>query len=127
MMPWMLAVALMATGCGWFTKGQPSAATYPGTTATGDASPGTNNSATKLIITPDTSPTGTVARVNAAARFVTLTFPVGSLPAVGQIMYVYRHGLKIGEVKVTAPQQDDITAADIITGEAEVGDEIRMN
>ncbi len=121
-MPWMLVVALLATGCGWFTKGQPSAATYPGTAVT----PGTNGAATGLAITPDTTPTGTVVRVNAAARFVTLTFPVGGLPAVGQVMYVYRHGLKIGEVRVTAPQQDDLTAADIVTGEAEVGDEIRV-
>jgi hypothetical protein len=127
MMPWMLAAALLATGCGWFTKGQPSATTYPGATATGSTATGTNDAAGKLIITPDTSATGTVARVNLAARFVILTFPVGNLPEVGRVLYVYRHGLKVGEVKVTAPQQDDNTAADIVTGEADMGDEIRAN
>jgi hypothetical protein len=118
----MLAVALMATGCGWFAKGRPSASANPGTSMTT-----TNGAGTKLIVTPDTSPTGTVARVNASARFVILTFPVGGLPEVGRVLYVYRQGLKVGEVRVTAPQQDDNTAADIVTGEAAVGDEIRVN
>lgn len=66
-----------------------------------------------------------MARVNSAARFVILTFPVGQMPPVGQLLYVYRHGLKVGEVRVTAPQQDDNTAADIVSGEAALGDEIR--
>jgi hypothetical protein len=123
MMPWVLAMALMATGCRWFTKGQSSSATYTGTAGTTGAPAGTSDAA---AITPDTTPTGTVARVNAAARFVILNFPVGGLPEIGQTLYVYRHGLKVGEVKVTAPQQDDNTAADIATGEADVGDEIRV-
>ena len=125
MLPCLLVVALMATGCGWFNKGGSAAPKYPSPTAP-NTSPATNVTGTKLIITPDTTPTGTVARVNSAARFVILTFPVGSMPPVGQILYVYRHGLKVGEVKVTAPQQDDNTAADIVTGEAALGDEIRM-
>jgi hypothetical protein len=125
MLPCLPVVMLMATGCGWFTKGRPVDATYPAPIVP-DTSLATNNASTKLIITPDTTPTGTVARVNSAARFVILTFPVGSMPPVGQVLYVYRHGLKVGEVKVTAPQQDDNTAADIITGEAALGDEIRM-
>lgn len=124
MLPCLLVVVLTATGCGWFTKGKSSTATYPSPTAT-QTSLATNDISTKLIITPDANPTGTVARVNSAARFVILTFPVGSMPPVGQMLYVYRHGLKVGEVKVTAPQQDDNTAADIVTGEAALGDEIR--
>jgi hypothetical protein len=121
MLPCLLVVVFVATGCGWFTSGKSSATANPGTTASA-----ANNSGSNLIVTPDTTPTGTVARVNSAARFVILTFPVGSMPPVGQLLYVYRHGLKVGEVKVTAPQQDDNTAADIVTGEAALGDEIRM-
>jgi hypothetical protein len=125
MLPCLLVVVFMATGCGWFSKGGPSKTTPPAPAASNTA-PGTNDIGTKLIVTPDTTTTGTVARVNSAARFVILTFPVGSMPPVGQLLYVYRHGLKVGEVKVTAPQQDDNTAADIVTGEAALGDEIRM-
>ncbi len=123
MLPCLLVVVLTATGCGWFSKGKSS--TTPPPPASQNTSSGTNGTGTKLIITPDANPTGTVARVNSAARFVILTFPVGSMPQVGQVLYVYRHGLKVGEVKVTAPQQDDNTAADIVTGEAALGDEIR--
>ena len=114
----------MATGCGWFSKGNSSTAPVYSTPA--DTTPPTGTNSGQVIVTPDTSPTGTVARVNSAARFVILTFPVGQMPAVGQLLYVYRHGLKVGEIRVTAPQQDDNTAADIVSGEAALGDEIRM-
>jgi hypothetical protein len=122
MLPCLLAVLLTATGCGWFAKGGSSTTAYsPPTTPSAPAETNGN----QIIVTPDTSPTGSVARVNSAARFVILTFPVGQMPPVGQLLYVYRHGLKVGEVRVTAPQQDDNTAADIVSGEAALGDEIR--
>jgi hypothetical protein len=122
MLPCLLAVVLTATGCGWFAKGGSSTPAYS-PPAESNPPAGTNG---EVIVTPDTSPTGTVARVNSAARFVILTFPVGQMPPVGQLLYVYRHGLKVGQVRVTAPQQDDNTAADIVSGEAALGDEIRM-
>lgn len=124
MLPCLLAVVLTATGCGWFTKGSSSTPTYSSPTDPNPPEVITNNN--QVIVTPDTSPTGSVARVNSAARFVILTFPVGQMPQVGQLLYVYRHGLKVGEIRVTAPQQDDNTAADIVSGEAALGDEIRV-
>jgi len=81
----------------------------------------------KLIVTPETALVGKVARVNETARFAVLNFPVGNMPAPQQIMSVYRHGLKVGEVRVTALRQDNNTVADIVKGEAEIGDEIRVN
>ena len=122
LLPCLLAVVLTVTGCGWFAKGGSSTPAYAPPADTNSPS-GTNSN--PVIVTPDTSPTGTVARVNSAARFVILTFPVGQMPPVGQLLYVYRHGLKVGEIRVTAPQQDDNTAADIVSGEAALGDEIR--
>lgn len=124
--PCLLAVSLMTAGCGWFTRNHASktTGTSPATAGT-DYSPVTNNVGTNLIVTPDISPTGTVARVNVPARFVILTFPVGTLPSVGTELFVYRHGLKVGEVKVTPPQNSNNTAADIVAGEAAIGDETR--
>jgi hypothetical protein len=124
--PCLLAVSLMTAGCGWFTKSKNSTAagTSPAT-AGADASLFTNNASSNLIVTPDISPMGTVARVNVPARFVILTFPVGTLPSVGTELFVYRHGLKVGEVKVTPPQNSNNTAADIVAGEAAIGDETR--
>ena len=47
------------------------------------------------------------------------------LPALEQRLIVYRGGLKVGEVKVSGPQQDDNIVADIVAGQAEAGDEVR--
>jgi len=77
------------------------------------------------IVTPDASLRGKVSRYNEAGRFVVLEFPIAHLPGVGQKLFVYRNGLKIGEVKVTGPQRDDRTVADLTTGEAQAGDEVR--
>ena len=60
-----------------------------------------------------------------AARFVVLNFPLGKMAAVEQRLNLYRRGLKVGEVKVTGPQREDNTVADLVAGEAEVGDEAR--
>jgi hypothetical protein len=79
----------------------------------------------KLIVTPDQGFLGKVATVNDTARFVIVTFPAGHVPPIDQTLTVYRHGLKVGELKVTEPQRDEFTAADIVTGETAVGDEVR--
>jgi len=63
--------------------------------------------------------------VNPGARFVVLSFPVGKLPAIDQRLNLYRAGLKIGEVKITGPQYDDNIVADLVVGDAEVGDQVR--
>ena len=79
----------------------------------------------KLIVTPENALVGKVATVNSAARFVVLSFPVGRLPAIEQRLNVSRRGLKVGEVKITGPQQDENIVADIVAGDAETGDEVR--
>ena len=78
-----------------------------------------------LIVTPEEGLNGTVAWVNTELRFVVVTFPVGQLPAQGQRLNVYRSGLKMGEVRVNGPRQDDSVVADVITGEAGQGDAVR--
>jgi len=40
-------------------------------------------------------------------------------------MNLYRGGLKVGEVKITGPQDDDNIVADLLTGDSEVGDQAR--
>ena len=64
-------------------------------------------------------------KVNGAARFVVLNFPIGRLPSIEQRLNVYRQNLKVGEVKVTGPQREDNIVADISVGEAAVGDDVR--
>jgi len=79
----------------------------------------------KMIVTPANGLTGHVAYVNTGGRFVVLNFPVGRLPALNQHLTIYRKGMKVGEVKITALQNDDNLVADLLTGNSEVGDQVR--
>lgn len=77
------------------------------------------------IVTPDETLTGAVVSVNEVGRFVVLRFPLGRMPAEDSTLFVYRQGLKVAELKVTGPQKDDHTIADIRTGECRLKDEVR--
>ncbi|HZV35385.1 MAG TPA: hypothetical protein VFB72_12500 [Verrucomicrobiae bacterium] len=92
------------------------------------SSPGystTNKSNVKLIITPDTSPEGKVISVDGDSRWAVLNFPIGTVPPIGRLLNVYRQGLKVGEARVSGPQDDENTVADITTGNVRLGDEVR--
>jgi len=78
-----------------------------------------------LIVTPESALVGKVAVANPTARFVVLNFPLGKMASAEQRLNIYRRGLKVGEVKVTGPQREDNIVADLVAGEAEVGDEAR--
>ena len=78
-----------------------------------------------LIVTPENALTGKVVVYNDSGRFVVLDFPIGHLPAMEQRMFIYRRGLKVGEVKITGPQRDHNIVADLVQGEAQSGDESR--
>jgi hypothetical protein len=47
------------------------------------------------------------------------------MPKMDQTLFIYRDGLKVAEVRVTGPQQDNNTVADITSGETQVGDTVR--
>jgi len=79
----------------------------------------------ELIVTPGNTLTGKVARYNDAGRFTVLDFPLGHTPQAEQRMFVYRRGLKVGEVKISEWQRENLIVADLITGEAKEGDEVR--
>jgi hypothetical protein len=110
-LPAWLLLALMMNGCGLFRyqapKPPPVAQIPP------------------AIVTPDNSLTANVVSYNPAGRFVVLGFPVGRMPRLEQGLFLYRNGLKVAEVKVTGPQRDNNIVADLVNGEAQVGDEVR--
>jgi hypothetical protein len=89
------------------------------------ASTNAKSDRSKVTIVPETALQGKIVSINASLRFVVLNFPVGRMAAVDQQMIVYRQGQKVGEIKVTGPQQDDNIIADVTTGDAQVGDEVR--
>jgi hypothetical protein len=116
-----LLVLMPCTGCFWRRhKSTPPPAVV-------NASPATNapSSVDTFAITSDVGLNGRVSSVNAGLRFVVLTFPVGQVPGRDAKLNIYHNGNKVGEVKITGPARDDNTVADIISGDAETGDEVR--
>jgi len=79
--------------------------------------------APKLLV--DDTLTGEVVRVNTKARFVVLSFPVPRMPEIGQRFSVWRTNGVVGELRISGPQRDETTVADIVTGECQRGDEAR--
>ena len=87
----------------------------------------TNSTAVSVAPATTSSATGRVARLNSDGGFVILSYPIGKVPPVGKRLSVYRGGVKVGELKVSQPQYQQNTAADITAGEAQPGDEARDN
>ncbi|MGO8764923.1 MAG: hypothetical protein ACLQSR_07280 [Limisphaerales bacterium] len=81
--------------------------------------------ASPAIVTPDNSLTAKVISYDAVGRFVVLGFPVGEMPKNGDTLFLYRAGLKVGEVKITGPQRNTDIVADVVTGDAQTGDDVR--
>ena len=78
-----------------------------------------------VIVTPGGMMPGTVISVNPSARFAVLRFPIGQLPPLNQRMSAYRQGLKVAELRISGPQRDMHTVADVLAGECRVGDDVR--
>jgi hypothetical protein len=116
--------ALAVAGCAERTVPAPPAAGAPRAGAE-PARPTGSSTKRGLIVTPDNALVGKVVLVNATARYVVLTFPLGKMAAAEQRLGLYRGGLKVGEVKITGWQREDNVVADLVAGEAEVGDEAR--
>lgn len=78
-----------------------------------------------IIVTPGGMMPGTVISVNPSARFAVLRFPIGQMPPLNQRMTAYRQGLKVADLKISGPQRDVHTVADVVAGECRVGDDVR--
>ncbi len=109
-------------GC---AKTKPMTAATPVPKGAAPAGSGAEGATNKVIVTPAASLTGKVASVNVAGQFVVLTVQGGPMPVPDQRLSVYRAGLKVGVVKVTNQQMQANQVADIVAGEARVGDEVR--
>jgi hypothetical protein len=128
LLPTLLLASVWVSGCA--TKTEPVFQPVPGGSSAvpsleGASPANKTKTGEPSIVTPDTILTGRVAVYNEAGRFVVLDFPIGHLPANEQVLFVFRLGLKVGEVKVTGPRRDHNTVADLVSGEARKGDEVR--
>jgi hypothetical protein len=123
----ILLGALAASGCAHKQASVPPASPVPpGTSSSPTVNPAPPNPPSPaLIVTPENVLAGKVVKINTAGRFVVLNFPIGRMPPLDQRLNVYRLGLKVGEIRVTGPQLDDNVVGDIVTGDAQTGDEVR--
>jgi hypothetical protein len=110
-----LSAVILLAGCA--SKPAPQYGDVPG------ASKGTG--ADSPVVRPSNELAGKVVSFNSIGRFVVLNFPLTRMPAMDQKMFLYRDGLKVGEVKITGPQKDDNIVADLVNGDAKSGDEVR--
>lgn len=97
----------------------------PASSASGPAWAPLSSTNQTVIVTPETVTAGKVVLVNPSARHVVLNFPPGEMPGTDQRLSLYRRGLKVGEVKIGGWQRENNIVADILAGEAQVGDEAR--
>jgi len=139
--PVILAVGLIACGCSLFQKSETVSNPWPDTnipppstnsippSALANATPATPTPAPannqKLIVTPGSGYSGRVETYNDAGNFVVLDFPISNVPPTDHRLLVYRDGAKVGELKITGPQKENHTVADLVQGEARKGDEVR--
>jgi len=113
----LLLAGLVVAGCASHPAPAPNPAPTPTVSNT--------TPAPEPIVTPDTSLSAKVVRYNSVGRFVVLSFPVGQMPQTGQTFFLYRAGMKAGEVKITGPQRDNDIVADLTEGDAQEGDDVR--
>ena len=105
----LLAAGILLSGCA--SQNQKTFSSAPG--------------ASQTIVTPDASLAAKVVQYNSVGRYVVLSFPVGQMPKTGQNFFIYRNGLKVAEVKTDAWQRDNFVVAELVTGEAQIGDDVR--
>jgi hypothetical protein len=107
----VLSLAFATSGCSLFgkhgTAAKPAVATP------------------QAIVTPDSSLEAKVVSVNSVGRFVVLSFSAGQLPKPDETLFIYRAGLKVAQVKITGPQQENDIVADLVSGDVQVGDAVR--
>jgi hypothetical protein len=77
------------------------------------------------VLTVTDATGGRVASVNPVLRFVVVDFILKKMPVIDQRLGVYRQGQKVGEVRITGPERGGNIVADLVVGEAQVGDEVR--
>lgn len=126
-------VVLAGSGCASASKRGASSAGGGGTASAPPQGSSVSNSAPASASSPANKAVGhqvvlgsdirgQISSVNTAGRFVVLSFPVGVMPSNGAFLEVRRSGTPVGELRVTGPQRDTFTVADILKGELKPGD-----
>lgn len=76
-------------------------------------------------VTPVTPVQGRVVFLHARLRFVIVDFAFHQMPRLEQRLGVFRAGRRVGEVRISGPVEGTRVVADVMSGEAAVGDRVR--
>lgn len=68
---------------------------------------------------------GRVVSYNAKLRFVVLDYTLSQLPPRGKTVCLYRDGAKTGSARIVGPSNNTSIIADLLDGDARIGDEAR--
>jgi hypothetical protein len=128
--PWAHARARAWAWAGWLGVGLLLGCQTPRTGETGSSAiPGPASPSPSTNAVPALRPlggaAGLIVQVQPALRFVVVDFSLNQLPGAGQVLSVYRAGEVVGSVKAGRVQRGSSLAADILSGELQVGDEVR--
>jgi len=96
-----------------------------GCLGSGSTAPAGAPSGARLEPTATDTGTATVASVNQELGFVVIDFSSQTLPPLGTRINIYRGDQRVAVVRITEPVQAPLATADIVEGEARVGDEAR--
>jgi hypothetical protein len=79
------------------------------------------------VVTPLTPILGKVLVVNTDLKYIVADFSLSRPPKPGDVYDVIRMGMKVGEARINENPTAANYSADIIAGEAKVGDEVRKD
>lgn len=74
---------------------------------------------------PITESRGIVVLVNTQSQFIVADFSFNPVPTPGQRLAIFRNGQRVGEARTSEFARGSLVAADILTGEARLDDEVR--
>lgn len=76
-------------------------------------------------INPVTLVQGRVTFVNERFRFVIVDFAFHQMPRLEQRLGVYRRDVRVGEIRISGPSDGTTVVADVMSGAAGLGDQVR--
>lgn len=114
------ALLSIALACGCSTR----LGTLAPTMHYGESRPSTVTTTSTNLVDSAILFVGRIVKVNNTAGFALISFPIGCLPQPGQLLYVFRNGQRIGELKTTQYMLDELVVADIVCGSCQPGDEV---
>ena len=110
-----LIAAVSLSGCAWMKPLASCRQTQPAPAP----------AASTTIVTPDDSLAAKVICGQHRGPVCGSEFSEGQMPKLEQHLFLYRGGLKVAEVKTVGPQEDTSIVADILSGDARMGDIVR--